>query len=93
MNEMEILNERIDGVEGTLGQVNKNVNLMVILLRGNEFDSNDRGMIGKQSEQDRRIDRLEKFKDKMIWVMVGAGMIGGVNLFQLVGAIVKALAK
>lgn len=93
MTEMEIINDRIDGVEGTLEKVNKNVSLMVILLRGNEFDSNDRGMIGKQSEQDRRIDRLERFKDKMIWVMVGAGVIGGLNLFQLIDMVKKAFGK
>lgn len=90
---MEIINDRIDGVEGTLEKVNKNVSLMVILLRGNEFDSNDRGMIGKQSEQDRRIDRLERFKDKMIWVMVGAGVIGGLNLIQVIEMVKKAFGK
>jgi hypothetical protein len=90
MTEMEIINERIDGVEEKIGNIDKNVNLMVILLRGNEFDSSDRGMIGKQTEQDRRIERLEKFKDKMIWVMIGAGVIGGLNLVQVIDMVRKA---
>lgn len=91
-SEMEIITERIDTVENKIENIDKNVNLMVILLRGNEFDSNDRGMIGKQSEQDRRIERLEKFKDKMIWVMVGAGVIGGLNLVQVIDMVRKAFS-
>lgn len=92
MTEMEIINERIDGVENKIENIDKNVNLMVILLRGNQFDSNDKGMIGKQSDQDKRIERLEKFKDKAIWFLVGAGVIGGLNLVQIIDAVRKAFA-
>lgn len=91
MTELEVINERIDGVEDRLGEIHKNVNLMVILLRGNEFDKSDGGMIGDQNEMKRRLERLERFKDKMTWVFVGAGLVTGLNLVQLVDLIVSAI--
>lgn len=91
MTELEVINERIDGVEEKVNNIDKNVNLMVILLRGNEFDKSDGGMIGEQTELRRRLDRLEKFKDKMIWVLVGASLVTGLNLVQLIDMVITAL--
>lgn len=97
MTEMEIINERIDGVEDKIENINnkvenmnKNVDLMVILLRGNEFDKSDNGMIGEQNDLKRRVERLENFKDRMFWVLMTAAAITGLNLVQLVNMVVKA---
>lgn len=89
--ELEMIHQRIDGVETTVENINKNVNLMVILLRGNEFDKSDGGMIGDNNDMKRRLERLEKFKDKMIWVLTGAGVVTGLNLVQLIDMVITAL--
>ena len=100
MTEMEIIRERIDTVEDKIEtiktqveQMHSNVNLMVILLRGNEFDKQDDGMIGEQNDLKRRLERLEKFKDRMFWVMITAAGVTGLNLFQLLDMIIQAFKK
>lgn len=94
---MEILTGRIDDVETMIGNtnttvnsMNDNVKKMVILLQGNDFDKNDHGMIGKHTEMEKRLERLEKFKDRAIWVLVTAAAITGLNIFQLIDLIIKA---
>lgn len=104
MTEMAILNGRIDGVESKVENINKNVSqvnvkvgdmkdnvdLMVILLRGNKFDQNDKGMIGEHEDLKKRVERLEKFKDRMFWVGITAAGITGLNLVQLIHMVVGA---
>jgi hypothetical protein len=97
MTEMQIINGRIDGVETMIGSTNKTVHSMnesvkkmVILLQGNDFDKNDNGMIGEVTELRARVARLEKFKDRMFWVVVTAATITGLSLPQLVSYVIKA---
>jgi hypothetical protein len=99
MNEMQIINGRIDGVEQMIGSTNKtvhsmndNVKKMVILLQGNDFDKNDNGMIGEVTELRKRVARLEKFKDRMFWVILTAATVTGLSIPQLVEWIKKAFA-
>lgn len=101
MNELAIVNERIDGVEERIKGVdnkvtliNKNVDLMVILLRGNtEFNKDDKGMIGDVSSLRSRVEKLEKFKDKMFWILITAAGITGLNLWQLLELVINAFKK
>lgn len=94
---MEIINGRIDGVQNMIGSTNKTVHSMnesvkkmVILLQGNDFDKNDNGMIGEVTELRERVARLEKFKDRMFWVVVTACTILGISLPSFVQYIIKA---
>ncbi len=97
MTEMEIINGRINGVEKLIGNTNTTVNTMnenlkkvVILLQGNDFDKTDNGMIGEVTELRKKVYALEKFKDRATWVLVTAGCITGLNLFQLIDMVIKA---
>lgn len=91
MTDLEMVQERINGVESKVNKIDRNVDLMVILLRGNEFDKSDGGMIGDQNELKRRVDRLEKFKDRMFWVLVTAAGITGLNLVQVIDMVIQAI--
>lgn len=98
MSEMAVLihrvkdvEEKIETINDTVEDMNQNVNLVVMLLRGNEFDKNDNGMIGELNDYKKRLERLEKFKDRMFWILITAAGVTGLNLFQLIDLVVKAL--
>jgi uncharacterized protein YydD (DUF2326 family) len=64
------------------------------LLKGNPLNANDRGMLGeiqKLHEKDdaieKRITKLEKFKDRMVYVGAGMGLVGGWGITDLLGKI------
>lgn len=97
---MERLNERMETVENKLEQLdksvggtNENVKLVISLLKGNELDKSDGGLIGEHNDLKKRIERLEKFKDRMFWVLITAAGITGLNLFQLLEMVMKLLKR
>lgn len=92
-----MINEKIKGVQGeittikdTVSNMNESVDLIVLLLQGNKMNKDDGGMIGQQTDMKKRIERLEKFKDRMLWVLVTAAGITGLNLVNLIDLVVKA---
>lgn len=63
-------------------EVEENQKLMLILLKGNELDSNDHGLVGElrglhdkiekhRADQDKRISHLERFRDRAIFWFAG----------------------
>lgn len=84
MNELqqfrEEINERMDNFE-------KKQNEMLSLLKGNEINAEDRGMIGKVNSHGKRILSLEKFKDRGIYLIVGISIGTGGGLGMIISKI------
>lgn len=61
----------------TLEEAAKNVNKIMSLLQGNPIDRNDNGMIGDVQNLNSRVNKLERFKTKGIWLIIGLSIGAG----------------
>lgn len=68
---MQHLEEKISCVEEKVDTVGRNVNEIKMLLQGNPFDRTDNGMIGEVADLRKRLTRLERLKDRFIYIGLG----------------------
>lgn len=61
----------MEHIERQVADVDKKVTNILTILRGHEYDKEDKGLIGVQSDHDKRIRILEKKIDRFFWTMVG----------------------
>lgn len=65
-------------MEQRLGYIEKKVDKILTILSGDkEFDSSDVGLIGEMADIRKRIERLEKWKDRVIYFLIGASFFAG----------------
>lgn len=76
MNEMEHLEQQ-------LGKVDDKVSAILFLLKGNELDKDDKGMIGTQKDHSKRIANIEKLKERVIWFLFGLSIFAGWGLIDI----------
>jgi hypothetical protein len=86
--ELELIKKQVQ-------EVNGKVSLILTLLSGNELDK-DTGLINTvklmQKDYDKieeRVAKLEKWKDKFFWMMIGMAMPAGYGISELLGSIAK----
>jgi hypothetical protein len=60
------------------------LNAIHSLLVGHGLDEEDKGLIGTVRAQGRRLRKLERFKDRGVWLLVGAGITGGWELSAII---------
>lgn len=65
-------------------KLNMDMELILMLLRGNVLDSRDKGLIGQVDENTDEIKKLKNFKDKGIWVSIGATLAGGWGFIDVI---------
>lgn len=82
MEDMIRIEEKVDNLHEDLHDLKK-------ILLGNKMIVNDSGMIGKILDQEKRIGRLERFKDRVIYVLVGASLFGGYALSDILNKFFK----
>jgi len=73
--------------------VEQKVDLVLYLLQGNPIDKDDNGLIGLVNNMDSRIKKLEKLRNKILWVLVGIALPGGVGVAKILGAIAEVIHK
>lgn len=91
-NKMTGLENKVQGIGTTVSHMNKTIDSIDAFLRGNGFDKTDQGLIGEHNQLKEEVKELKKFKDRAIWFLVGAGVIGGLNLVQVIDAVRKAFS-
>lgn len=69
MNEVDELKKKLDEV--------------LSLLRGNILDKSDNGFIGSVNDLEKRVSTLEKWKDRIVWMMVGMGIPASVGVIEI----------
>lgn len=77
-NELE---KKIVGIEKSLSKV-------LSLLGGNDLDKDDNGIVGTVSEHDKRIENLEKWKDRFVWTVIGLGLPSGIGVYEILKKII-----
>lgn len=69
MNEIDELKKKLDEV--------------LILLRGNTLDKNDQGFTGAVNDLEKRVSVLEKWKDRVVWMVIGMGIPASVGIIEI----------
>lgn len=75
-----------------LSTLTRKVDQILDILVGNGL-TEEKGLVGKVDEVDERIKKLEKFKDKALWILMGMALPGGVGVAKILGAIAEAIHK
>lgn len=70
-----------------LHEISKNVSDILSLLRGNHLDKNDKGLTGMVDDHDDRLTKLEKFKDRATWMIIGMAAPASWGIIQMLLAI------
>lgn len=64
-------NDMVKATNEKIDSTNKHLDKILEVLTGNDLDATDNGMIGQVKELNARVLKLERFKDKAIYIMVG----------------------
>lgn len=70
-------------IQKDLTEVDDKVTGILAFLRGNELDKDDRGMVGTVNDLKKRVEYLEKWKDRIFYIMVGMALPAGVGTWEL----------
>lgn len=75
----------IEKLEGQIETVDRKVSSILTILRGNDMDKHDNGMIGMQNDHENRIAALERLKDRAIWFFVGLSFPAVYGIAEIIG--------
>jgi hypothetical protein len=80
--------------EDVLKEFGRTLDDLVHCIKGNEFDD-DTGLVNKVKENklelmmvNKRLEKLEKWKDRVVWILVGMGMPAGYGVIELIKTII-----
>jgi hypothetical protein len=83
--------ERVDKSLDERMEIEEDLKILLILLKGNKMNSSDKGLIGVINDISNRLLKLEQLKNKFIWWIAGFG-VGFGSIFTLtVLKLVKAI--
>ena len=64
-------------------ELKKKLDEVLSLLRGNTLDKTDQGFIGVVNDLENRVSVLEKWKDRMVWMVIGMGLPASVGIMEI----------
>lgn len=70
-------------LESQVKEVDKKVTSILGLLKGNELDKEDKGMIGVQNNHEERLSSLEKIKDRGMYFLIGLSIPAGWGVIDI----------
>lgn len=71
---------RMEGME-------QNLTRILSLLAGNSLDRNDSGVVGQMAQLKARVEKLEKWKDKAVYTIIGLAFGAGWGISDLLSKI------
>lgn len=75
------------------GNLEWKVDQILTLLRGNPLDKDDNGLVGVVNILDKRVMKLEKLRNKILWVVVGMSIPSGFGITKILMAVAEAIHK
>jgi hypothetical protein len=66
-----------------IDELKKKLDEVLSLLRGNTLDKNDQGFIGSVNDLEKRVTSLEKWRDRIIWMVIGMGLPASVGVIEI----------
>jgi hypothetical protein len=76
-----------------IGDVDIKVSGVLSLLKGNELDKDDRGLLGEVSEIKKEMENLKDFKKKVIYVALGASLPASLGLLEFIRQVMQKIAN
>ncbi len=76
-----------------VGDIDDKVDRVLNVLTGNVLDKSDSGMIGKVKELQVKVISLEKWKDRLVYIIAGASAFGGYGVIEIFKAIASIITK
>lgn len=71
-------------MQNDVRQLNGKVDKIIDILSGNEFDKNDNGVVGDVRQLKARVTKLERWKDRVIYALIGASFGAGWTISDLI---------
>ena len=85
MDEISTLSRKVDALSLEIKAIKD-------AIIGNEFTDGE-GLLKVQRDHDERITALERVKDKVIWMAIGAGVAGGMTVSKIISVVTEHFAK
>lgn len=70
-------NAEIHQMKNEMSQLNKKVDKIIDILSGNDLDRNDNGVVGDVRQLKMRVAKLERWRDRVIYFLIGASFFAG----------------
>lgn len=83
------LNDQIKQLEKQMREIDEKLTRMLMMLTGNVLDKNDTGFIGKVNDLESRMEKLEKFRDKAVYLIIGASLTTGFGISKVIELLMK----
>ncbi len=74
-----------------IAKLENKLDQIVTLLKGNPLDPTDHGLVGECNEMNGRLKKLEKLRDKIMWVVFGMALPTGYGITKILGAIADSI--
>lgn len=84
-SQVQELDIKVDTVTTKVNTLDVKFDLLLAVLRGNAINTDDKGLLGKSTDHENRITKLENKFNKAIWIAVGVALATGVGLREIVG--------
>ena len=66
--------------EKKIEAIDRKLDSVLVLLRGNELDKQDTGLVGTMNDIDDRVKRLERWKDRIIVIAISLSVPAGLGI-------------
>lgn len=76
-------------IEEQIRNLDRKVTSILTLLKGNDLDQSDTGMAGVVADIDERVKKLEKWKDRFIYLLIGTGLPAGYGISEFIGKLIS----
>lgn len=87
---MEEVQQDLRQLESTVAGIATNVNSILQIVKGNELDKADQGMVGDIHQLKQRVSVLEKWKDRIVWMFIGMGIPAGIGVMEILRTIITS---
>jgi hypothetical protein len=81
MNPNQNIDREISGLRA-------DVKSILTLLKGNEHDKDDKGMIGIQRDHHKRLTYIETWGGRILWATIGLGAFAGWGIIDIITKII-----
>jgi len=71
-------------VKTEVSKLNGKVDKIINILSGNEFDKSDNGIVGDVRVLKQRVAKLERWKDRVVYFLIGASFAAGWTISDII---------
>ena len=86
--QLALLEAQVKEVDQKVKDVNSELEQILNILVGNVLDKTDSGFIGTVNDHETRLDKLERFKDRIVWTVIGSS-IGSIGLWKFIESLIN----